>query len=354
MRIHRLQRRPGLATITPESPEDLWTLRRIISPDDILTGDTSRVIKENKDFARPDKGERIRVRLSIEVEKVKLDSSIDRLRVSGKILDVSENFVTKSSRHSFTLSLGNTFALRKEVFPDFHMSLLKKSSSPIDRIIIVALDRREAGIGKVIGTHLKIFPTINSGLGGKLYTTKNVSIQAYLARITNSIKTIYEKGVKIVCVGPGEVKKALANFIEGADKEIAREVLVIDGLDVTGEDGVFTSLRSKELRQIMQDTTLASAQELLATAIARISQDDTRVTFSVKESNEASTVGSVESLLVSSKIFETGNEEQVVELLNSVEKFGGKTILVDNSTDAGKQIESLGGVVALLRYSRVR
>jgi protein pelota len=354
MRIHRLQRKPGLASITPESPEDLWTLRRIISLGDILTGETSRAVKETKEYARPDKGERVRVKLSIEVGKVKLDSSIDRLRVSGKILEVSEEFVTRAAHHSFTLTIGNTIAIRKKVFPDFHISLVKKSSSQLDRIIIVALDRREAGIGKVVGTHLMTFPTIDSGIGGKLYSNKKVSDQGYFARIASSIKTIHEKGIKIVCVGPGQVKRAFANFVAEAERGISPDVIVIDGVDVTGGDGVFTSLRSTALREVMKETTLANAQELLATAISRISQNDERVTFSVKESKEASTSGSIESLLVSSRIFETGNEEQVVELLNSVEKFGGKTVLVDDSTDAGKQIESLGGVVGLLRYPRLR
>ena len=54
----------------PEDSDDLIILRRIIKKGDRIVGETVRVIKQEKDFARPDKGERIRIRLSLEVEKI--------------------------------------------------------------------------------------------------------------------------------------------------------------------------------------------------------------------------------------------------------------------------------------------
>ena len=51
----------------PEESDDLLTLRRIIKKGDKIVGETTRVIKQDKDFSRPDKGERIRIRLAISV-----------------------------------------------------------------------------------------------------------------------------------------------------------------------------------------------------------------------------------------------------------------------------------------------
>jgi len=73
----------------PEESDDLLTLRRIIKKGDKIVGDTKRVIKQDKDYSRPDKGERIKIRISLDVDKVSLDNVLDRLRVQGTIAESS-------------------------------------------------------------------------------------------------------------------------------------------------------------------------------------------------------------------------------------------------------------------------
>ena len=58
----------------PEDSDDLVSLRRIIKKGDRVVGETVRVIKQEKDFARPDKGERVKIKLVLEVEKISLDN----------------------------------------------------------------------------------------------------------------------------------------------------------------------------------------------------------------------------------------------------------------------------------------
>ncbi len=62
-------------SVIPEDSDDLLTLRRIVKKGDRIIGDTTRVIKQEKDFSRPDRGERIKIRISIEVEKPSLDNA---------------------------------------------------------------------------------------------------------------------------------------------------------------------------------------------------------------------------------------------------------------------------------------
>ena len=50
-------------SVIPEDSEDLLNLRRIIKENDKVIGDTTRVLKQDKDYSRPDKGERIKVRI---------------------------------------------------------------------------------------------------------------------------------------------------------------------------------------------------------------------------------------------------------------------------------------------------
>ena len=54
-------------SLMPEDSDDLLTIRRILKTDDKIVGETTRVIKQDKEYARPDKGERVHVRLAINV-----------------------------------------------------------------------------------------------------------------------------------------------------------------------------------------------------------------------------------------------------------------------------------------------
>ena len=49
MLINRLKKKPGIAVVTPEDTEDLWILRRIIKKGDLITSQTKRVIKDQKE-----------------------------------------------------------------------------------------------------------------------------------------------------------------------------------------------------------------------------------------------------------------------------------------------------------------
>ena len=48
-------------SLMPEDSDDLLTIRRILKIDDKIIGETTRVIKQDKEYARPDKGERVHV-----------------------------------------------------------------------------------------------------------------------------------------------------------------------------------------------------------------------------------------------------------------------------------------------------
>ncbi len=80
-------------SVMPEDSDDLLNLRRIIKENDKVIGDTTRVQKQDKDYSRPDKGERIKVRIALTVEKISLDDVLDRLRIGGTISESSNESV---------------------------------------------------------------------------------------------------------------------------------------------------------------------------------------------------------------------------------------------------------------------
>ena len=91
--------------VIPEDSDDLLNLRRVIKVGDKIIGDTTRVIKQDKEYARPDRGERIKVRIALTVEKISLDDVLDRLRIGGTITESSNEAVPHGSHHSFILKV---------------------------------------------------------------------------------------------------------------------------------------------------------------------------------------------------------------------------------------------------------
>ncbi len=154
--------------VIPEDSDDLFTLRRIIETDNIVVSDTSRVIKFEKEYSRPDR-ERVKIRVSVKVEKIGLDESIDRLRIAGTIIESNNSLVPKGTYHSIIVQIGNNIIVDKgKKWEELDLKLLKSEFA--GTFIIVAIDTKESGIAKIAGTHLEIIPNIYSGQSGKYFT----------------------------------------------------------------------------------------------------------------------------------------------------------------------------------------
>jgi len=347
--IHKLSLKKGFIALTPEDEDDLWALRRVIEPRDLLTTLTTRSIKRQGEFIRPDKGERIPVRITLEVEKTTIDSSLSRLRVFGRIVNASDESVKKGAHHSLLITPEKKIELQKTAFSHLHLNILKKAYSSEPSFIILAVDRREAAIGRVKGAHLKIITNMESFAGGKAYSESS-AIQAYYSKVIEALKASAREGEMIYIVGPGPTKNALANLLKGINK-IGKRVVVVEGVDVAGEDGVRMALKSQNLQQLLKDHKIVKASLLVEEVLQRIAKNDGRVAIGLDEVARAAEAGAVEYLLVSDKAFaEEAKEEGIVQLLNKVESTRGQIYLLDASTEVGLQISALGGVVALLRF----
>lgn len=352
MIVHKFIKNKGIVYLTLEDAEDLWCLKRIIEPGDLVSGETTRVIKHEGAYSRPNKGERVKVRVTISVESAKFDSGLDRLRISGKILEISDDIVAKGSFHSIIATPNYSLTFKKDHWKDLDQRILNESVKKSDRFIIVAMDRREAGIGTIKGTHLQIISTIESGLMGKHYDVKGKPSTLYYDQVAQIIMSAYDPSTKIFLAGPGYTKNSFANFLLKLRSDLKDNLRIIDGVDVTGEDGIYMIIRSPQFKKQSEESKLVQASNLLELAIKRISDGDEKVAFTFDEVKEASKLGAVDSVLISNKIFDHNiSEDDLVELLNSVETFHGKSYIIDSTTEISAQIMALGGIVALLRFS---
>jgi len=340
----------GICRLTVESPDDLWTLRRLLSPGDTVVTKSSRVSKREGDYTRPDKGERIKVTIALEVEGISLDSSVGRLRIRGKIVEASDESVSKAGSHSILVSPGQELTIRKEKWEPSDTKILNSSTVSERRFLLVAIDRREAGVGLLAGSHLTIVSSVESGASGKGGTGKEVDIQPYFRKVVDLLKATWREGDVVVIAGPGNTKLTMENLVK-KDPDLRKNEVLVEGFDLSGSDGVRALVKYDGFRKVASDSVLIEVQEVVEEAIKRVSRGERRIAYTLQRVSEAAKAGAVEKCVVSDDVFgHNVDEGALVETLNLIEAKGGKVFLCDSSLETGKQVSALGGMVALLRY----
>jgi len=226
--VSKLIPKQGTCTITAESPDDLWTLRRLLAPGDTVVTKSSRVSKREGDYTRPNKGERISVTIALKVEGVSLDSSVGRLRIRGKIIEASDDSVTKAGSHSLLISPGQELTIKKEEWGPSETRILNSSTASERRFLLVAIDRREAGVGLLAGSHLAIISTLESGASGKGGAgTKEVDMQPYFRKVLELLKATWREGDVVVVAGAGNTKLTMENLIR-KDPDLRKNEVLVD------------------------------------------------------------------------------------------------------------------------------
>jgi len=333
-------------SVIPEDSEDLLNLRRIIKKNDKVIGDTTRVLKQEKDYSRPDKGERIKIRIALVVEKISLDGVLDRLRVGGTISESSNESVPHGSHHSFILKINDGITISKKKWLPIENQLLESSNNQVS-FVLVAIDTADCGIARLRGTHLEFMPNIYSGSGGKRYKT-NFNIEKFFEQTQQAISSICKEGDIIVIFGPGETKKRFANFLQKSQKY---KIQVVEGIDSGGEDGIYTFTKSQAMHEIMSDSKLSKVASIIDEIMILANKKSRKFSMGYNETFNANQIGAVESLVFSDKAIQDNDEQQIIDFLNDVESKGVKIYSVDSSTDIGLRVTGLGGIVSLLRYS---
>lgn len=335
-------------SLIPEESDDLLILRRIIKTGDRIVGTTSRVIKQDKEYSRPDRGDRVKIRIALDVEKISLDNVLDRLRVTGKIAESDNESVPHGSHHSFLIKVNEGFNLIKKHWEEIEKKIIHSKEQKFG-FLLIAIDTSDCGIGRLKGTHLELTPNIYSGASGKQYKS-NFNIEKFFDIIQRAIFSSLKEGDTIIIFGPGETKKKFSNYIQKTSVGQKHKIQVIEGIDSGGEDGIYTFTKSQSMKEIMSESKLAKVSSIIDEIMYRANKKSRKFTMGFEETKNANQFGAIDSLVFSEKIIQTEDEEKIIEFLNDAESKGVKAYSADSTTDVGLRVTGLGGIVSLLRF----
>lgn len=341
--------------------DDLWHLCNVIEEHDIVAGETYRRVEKAEDKLRPEKIPKKRIWLAITVERVEFHEFSNRLRVHGTIVKGPEELGLKSY-HTLNFTVGSQIELGKPT--EWRKHQLEQIQNAVEataqpQVTIIAIEDDNAVIALLHQYGVRNLATINRQGTGKFYldttskTGPRVSTKAmdtkkeFFNNIIMQLQQIRPENSPLIVVGPGFTKDELVKFCQEKQIPDMKDILV-ETTGQAGMVGVNEALRRGVVRRIVEHSRVAYETELMDKLLEGIGKDGA-VVYGLAETGNAISAGAVESLLVIDKMIR-GKHVEVEELMKETESTAGKVIIISSVHDAGKQLEALGGVAALLRY----
>lgn len=334
----RLKGSEGEIKLIPENLEDLWHLKYIIEPGDIVFSLTKR-ISESSDKLRSDK-EKVTVRLGIKVEKVEFHRFANRLRITGVIVAGVED----SGYHTINITVGKELSIIKK-WKEEQLRRIREAEEAARRpeIVIVTVEEGEAIIGVVRQWGVEEVEAVRQSYG----KDKGSYRREFFGDVSSAISRMDFR--YLIVAGPGFAKEDFIKFLKEKHPEMAKKAIVVD-TSSTGTRGFIEVLKRGVLDRIAGELRIAEEAKYLDVLLERIAKGG-GVAYGLEEVKEAVSYSAVETLLVADEFLREEREKWDIDsLMREVERGGGKVVIMSTEFEPGKRLMALGGIAALLRF----
>jgi len=339
-----LKGREGEIALTVETLDDLWHLKYIIEKGDLVFALTKRKADTSSDKIRPEKVEKIKVRLGIRVEEMEFHKFANRLRIHGPI----EHGMDTGAYHTLNVEIGTNLSIIKERWKNDQLQRIQdaEEASRRPKVVIVAVEEGDADIGFVHHYGIEIYSHIRQSSGKRETSLRN----EFFKEIVDQLRNAVPEDASIVIAGPGFTKDDFLKYFQAAEPELASKALTEDTAMI-GMSGFQEVLRRGAVDRIMQESRIARESALMEDLIREISMDG-KAAYGLADVKNALDYGAIDTLLVADETLREGREkgEDIDRLLMEVEKAQGKVVVFSTAFEPGEKLHKLGGIAAILRF----
>lgn len=367
MKVTYFAKKEGLAKLVPESLDDLYHLSKLAEPGDLAGAKSSRKIKLGGEQGRQT-ARREPCFVRIKVKKVELDYTSSVLRLSGEVENEIKD-IPKGSAHALTIEARTKVELKKESWKRHHVTRLNKAKAKrfASAILVCSLDDDGAAFASVSDAGVRELGEIELSLASKCSMKGCETPKKQYEKLVAALRNFFDQlsPVGVVVASPGFWKDELFKVLKNKDADLAKKVRV-EKVSVGGLAGVKELVRkgvSAKESSVEEEAKLVEELQLRIAKSARAFRNDQKaspsdiakngaVTYGFKDVQKA--VAAVEKLAVSEKFVarlrRAGKYSELEKVIDNVEKAGGRVIVFDSKSEAGKVLDGLGGIAALLRY----
>ncbi|WP_296798883.1 mRNA surveillance protein pelota [uncultured Methanobrevibacter sp.] len=333
MKIVKQDTKEGVIEVIPETLDDLWHLSHIVEVTDNVSSKTTRRIQDNTgDKLRSDRGVKKTFYLGIDVEGINFHLFTGKLRLTGVITRGPEDLIPLGSHHTLEVKLNTPLTIKKS-----------KLSA-----IIVVIEDDTATLGLMRQFGIEYYGPVKGNISGKRIVDKNrdKNIIKFYESIIESINK-FDSIQNIIIAGPGFYKNDFYDYIKDKHKDLASKS-IIESTGTGGRVGIHEVLKKGTVEKLTVENRVASEMMAVNNLLEEIGQNSSKVAYGLDETTSAINMGAVDKLLVLDKMVATNNLGQQMDM---VENMKGEVMVISCEHDGGKQLESLGGIAAILRYS---
>jgi len=357
LRIVQKDLKHGSIKIVTNSLDDLWALYNVLEKGDLVHARTTREVKTDG-IGRPS-SKRLSVSMWLQVEKVHFDSEMSRLRIHGKVKEAPEDFNIQGTYHTISLRPDDQLTIAKNYWYDYQLERLEKAQIEEEPIIVLAIDSDESCISTVRTYGVDVKVEIKSRLPGKReHQKREEALEKYYSEVSKALqRTLAGNPGRVIIAGPAFAKEGLSKYMKNNFSETAKHIIAVKSVSSGGLSGVYEAVRCGLVGSIAKHARLARETAAVEEVLARLGASRGDVSYGLQEVQSDATSGAVETLLVSLQKLRDANEEerrQIEDIMRVVESTNGKVNLVSAEHEGGRKLISVGGIAALLRYSKHR
>jgi len=340
MQVLTKDMRTNFIKLRVDTLDDLWHLQNIIQSGDVVGALTERRDSSATDKIREKRGEKKKVYLKVRVESMDWHAFSDMLRITGTIVEGMDT----GSHHTLNIKDDSELAIIKPNWHKVHLeqidTAVKESKRPL--ITFISLDDENATIAVLRQYGLQKMANIPSYKSGKMYEGGS-GLKGYFQEILIQLQN-FSQGEILVIIGPGFVKDDFATFLKNSRPELATNLHIhpASQADLAGIHEVMKTVTSEILQQ-----TRVSEEERMVEALLTEIKSGNKFAFGPKDVKKALESGACETLLVLDELVKQDVNKPLLELARDT---GTKVHIISSLHEGGKQLNSLGGMGAILRY----
>jgi len=347
--MRRIKRLDEGLRLRVESEDDLWVLSQVCGTG-CLVGMLSHrrdSTTGTKEDGRAKSAERKPMWIVLECSETAFQPFTENLRVHGVIKDAK---IDIGSHHTHVISSGDEFELTRE-------GGLSKADTSLIKDAIKSGSRARSGLIVVENDEVLIFEVATHGIrdvsqfnmrgGGKRAGDSSKVSKEFFEKVTKETRMVFPDGIPLIICGPGMAREGFEKLLRGlgAGNRIVNAPTSIGGRAAANEvlaDGLADSL--------LGEHAIVEQVRAIEEGLKRVSMDGA-VAYGGKMISDAASQGAVETLIIEAGLLRTDEGSSAWgPIAEAIESSSGKVIQASTEHDAGKQLEGMGGAIALLRW----
>ena len=350
MKLIHQNLKKGEIKIATQDLDDIWYLSNIIEPRDFVDGRTFRKIKGPSSDEKSKDATKKAVFLKIEVEKVEFSKTSNNLRVSGVIRQAPED-VPLGEHHTFNIDENTAITIIKENWLKYQLDKLKEAcSEQKSSILIVVHDREEAYFALFKKYGYEILSHIQGEVQKK--RDENIKKENFYRTIIKKIEEYVERLEirQIILASPAFWKEDLMKELH--DVELKKKIVLATTSSAT-KNGIEEVIKRPEVKEALKQERSAKEMIKVEELFTEIAKNNMSA-YGLKETKEAANLGAIKELLVADSYIQKSRNEnfynEIEFIMRTVDKSKGEVEIISTEHEAGKRLEGLGGIGAILRF----